>query len=66
MNLLRNTLLLALFMTVTSSQAEPASWYKWCSKLDYREICAQTSPGEGWEQLAPAYRDARCENLKKY
>lgn len=64
----RKMWLLAI-LTVTlipaAMQAEPAAWYKWRSKLTAHVVCSQTSPGEGWEQLSTAYRDARCEKPKK-
>jgi hypothetical protein len=41
--------------------AAPAPWYKWRSKLNGKEFCTQTSPGEGWEQVRIPYKDARCE-----
>ena len=69
MRLLKSTVNLALFVavasiTVNSLHAEPASWYKWRSKLNAHQVCSQTSPGEGWEQLPKAYSDARCERPK--
>lgn len=36
--------------------AQPAPWYKWRSKLNGKEVCAQTSPGEGWEQASGPYK----------
>lgn len=59
------TLLPALFLMLTLVHAEPASWYKWRSKLNAHVICSQTSPGEGWEQLEQPYGDARCERPKQ-
>ncbi|MGE5336999.1 MAG: hypothetical protein ACM3PU_04170 [Gemmatimonadota bacterium] len=41
--------------------AQPAPWYKWRSKVDGKEACAQTSPGAGWERAAGPFKDARCE-----
>jgi hypothetical protein len=41
--------------------AAPALWYKWRSKVDGAQFCAQISPGEGWEQIPVPYKDARCE-----
>lgn len=41
--------------------AAPAPWYKWRSKLDGVQFCAQVSPGEGWERIAVPYQDARCQ-----
>jgi len=42
------------------AQAAPAPWYWWSSKTSDARICAQTSPGDGWEQGKKAYLDARC------
>jgi hypothetical protein len=39
----------------------PALWYKWRSKTDGTQFCAQISPGPAWERLATPYKDARCE-----
>jgi hypothetical protein len=41
--------------------AAPALWYKWRSKLDGAQFCAQVSPGEGWERLPAPFTDGRCE-----
>ncbi|MFZ6759169.1 hypothetical protein ACO0K9_18335 [Undibacterium sp. Ji50W] len=65
----RKVCLLAILLTVTLTpvdmHAEPAAWYKWRSKLNTHVVCSQTWPGEGWEQMTTAYRDARCEKPKK-
>ncbi|MDP1980433.1 MULTISPECIES: hypothetical protein [Undibacterium] len=65
MSIFRKFLLLSMLLVVTLSTAEPASWYKWRSKLNAHVTCSQTSPGEGWEQLAQAYLDARCERPRQ-
>lgn len=41
--------------------AAPAPWYKWRSKLNGKEFCTQTFPGNGWERSSGPYKDARCE-----
>ena len=41
--------------------AAPAPWFKWRSKFDGRQFCAQTSLGQGWEKAGGPYKDARCE-----
>lgn len=51
--------ILALGCTA-SALAAPAPWFVWRSKLDGREHCAQTSPGQGWERVRGPYRDLRC------
>jgi len=43
--------------------AAPASWWKWRSKLDGKQVCAQTPLGPGWEQANGPYRDSHCEKL---
>jgi hypothetical protein len=55
--------LLGLVLTLACpwSPAEPAPWFKWRSKLDGSLACSQTSLGPGWDKVAGAYRDSRCE-----
>lgn len=57
------TILLASFYAL----AEPAPYYKWISLEDGTVICAQSSPGEGWQLGAGRfggspgpYKDSRC------
>jgi hypothetical protein len=40
--------------------AQGAPYYKWRSRINGREFCLQTSPGEGWDRVAGPYKDARC------
>lgn len=47
--------------------AAAAPWYKWESLYDGTVICAQSSPGEGWQQGAGRFnsyggpfKDAKC------
>lgn len=56
---------LVCLLWAQAALADPAPWYQWRSKVDGKVFCAQTSPGEGWERLAQAYRDARCERAIK-
>lgn len=49
----------ALFFSGALSAA-PAAWYQWQSKVTSAEICAQTSPGDGWEKWRGPFKDARC------
>lgn len=37
-----------------------AAWYRWESRTSDAYVCAQTSPGEGWKQIAGPFRDATC------
>lgn len=43
--------------------AAPAPWYKWRSKINGKQFCAQTSLGHGWERAAGPYQDSHCEKL---
>jgi hypothetical protein len=43
--------------------AAPAPWFKWRSKLDGKQFCAQTSLGHGWEKASGPYQDSHCEKL---
>jgi hypothetical protein len=52
---------LVLALTCAWLSAEPAPWFKWRSKLDGTLACSQTPLGPGWDQVAGAYRDSRCE-----
>lgn len=54
-------LLMSLSHPVNASQAP---WYWWQSKVSGKQICRQTSPGEGWSQLSQPYIDARCQRPK--
>jgi hypothetical protein len=55
--------LVSLFVALACmlATAEPASWYKWRSKLDGAFACSQTPLGTGWDRIAGPYRDSRCE-----
>lgn len=41
-------------------QAAPAPWYWWKSKIDGVRICAQNSPGSGWERDSTPYAGPGC------
>ena len=56
----RAALLLCLLWFTTISQAEPAAWYIWESKLNAHRICAQISPGEGWIKRLGPFKNAQC------
>lgn len=53
----------AFFLTLSSIAgiAGTAPWYQWRSKLNGTLICAQTSPGEGWEKFRGPYKNGRCD-----
>lgn len=42
-------------------QAAPAPWYQWQSKRNGEIVCAQTTPGAGWQRGNIAFNNARCE-----
>ncbi len=51
----------ALFLCLSvAAIAAPAPWYQWRSVAG-ATVCAQTSPGPGWERLQQAFVDARCQ-----
>ena len=43
--------------------AAPAPWFKWRSKVDGKQVCAQTALGPGWEKATGPYQDSHCEKL---
>ncbi|MDA8456626.1 hypothetical protein M4R22_17845 [Acidovorax sp. GBBC 3334] len=45
--------------------AAPAPWHYWRSKVDGRRVCAQTSPGPGWERDSPPYDGPNCTAPRK-
>lgn len=47
------------------ASAAPASWYYWRSKVDGARVCAQTSPGPGWERDSQAYEGPGCQPRPK-
>jgi hypothetical protein len=54
---------LSLCIFCSSALAASAAWYKWTSKIDGKIICAQVSPGDGWEQHGGPYKDFHCSKL---
>ena len=52
--------ILGVAALATSAVAQPAPWYKWRSKLNGKEFCLQTSPGDGWELASGPYKDGNC------
>jgi len=47
----------------TAVWADAAPWYKWRSKFNDYDICAQTSPGDGWVRSKGPFQDAHCSKL---
>ena len=45
--------------------AAPAPWYHWRSKVDGVRVCAQVSPGPGWEQDSAAFAGPGCQPRRK-
>lgn len=54
-----STFLLGLLCS--AALAAPAPWYYWRSKVDGARVCAQTSPGSGWERDSSAYAGPGCQ-----
>ena len=54
-----------LLWLVLPSHAAPAPWYYWRSKVDGARVCAQTSPGPGWERDSPPYEGPGCQPRTK-
>lgn len=49
----------------TVASAAPAPWYHWRSKVDGARVCAQTSPGPGWERDGGPYEGPGCQPRRK-
>lgn len=56
---------LALSALAVAASAAPAPWYYWRSKVDGVRVCAQTSPGAGWERDSAAYEGPGCQPRRK-
>ncbi len=54
-------LLALLGLAGLHAAAKPAPWHQWRSKVDAKLVCAQVSPGPGWERALGPYKDSRCE-----
>ena len=46
-------------------QAAPAPWYYWRSKVDGHRLCAQVSPGPGWERDGGPYEGPLCQPRRR-
>ena len=44
-----------------ATQAAPAPWYWWVSKLDGKRVCAQHMPASGWERAEGPFTQAGCQ-----
>lgn len=58
-------LALTLAALAIAASAAPAPWYYWRSKVDGARVCAQTSPGPGWERDSAAYEGPGCQPKRK-
>ncbi len=47
------------------TQAAPAAWYLWQSKVTGHYICRQWPPGEGWVRHSGPYADGGCRQAIK-
>ena len=52
--------LVAAALFALPALAAPAPWFYWRSKVDGVRICAQTSPGIGWEEDGGPYEGPQC------
>lgn len=53
-------LVAAAFGMAAVARAGNAAWYRWESRIDGHIVCAQSSPGNGWQRIAGPYADAGC------
>ncbi|MES2610337.1 MAG: hypothetical protein V4679_08870 [Pseudomonadota bacterium] len=56
---------LACTLAATAAFAAPAPWFYWRSKVDGQRVCAQASPGTGWEKDSPPYDGPGCAPRRK-
>ncbi|GGC71485.1 hypothetical protein [Undibacterium terreum] len=49
-----------LALAASAVLAGPAAYFRWKSKFNNYTICAQTTPGDGWEILSGPFKDAHC------
>jgi hypothetical protein len=54
-----------VWLTSLLVQAAPAPWYHWRSLVDGSRVCAQTSPGQGWERDSAAFDGPGCQPRSK-
>ena len=50
----------ALALVGSAALAAPAPWYWWRSQVDGARVCAQTSPGPGWQQDSAPFEGPGC------
>ncbi|RYF27639.1 MAG: hypothetical protein EOO33_03720 [Comamonadaceae bacterium] len=49
-----------LVLWAGAAGSAPAPWYYWRSKVDGKRVCAQVSPGPGWERYGDPYDGPGC------
>lgn len=54
-----------LLLGAGATWSAPAPWYYWRSKIDGQRVCAQVSPGQGWERDSTAYDGPGCRPRTK-
>lgn len=58
-------LLMGLALCGGLALAAPAPWYYWRSKVDGHRLCAQVSPGPGWERDGGPYEGPLCQPRRR-
>lgn len=56
---------LAGLLIASQAAAAPAPWFYWRSRVDGARVCAQTSPGPGWERDSEAYDGPGCQPRRR-
>lgn len=59
------TFALACWSLAFAVSAAPAPWYYWRSTVDGARVCAQVSPGPGWERDSAAFEGPGCQPRRK-
>ncbi|MBY0453645.1 MAG: hypothetical protein K2Q11_02015 [Burkholderiaceae bacterium] len=52
-------------LVCSAALAAPAPWYFWRSKIDGARVCAQTSPGTGWQAESVAFDGPSCQSRRR-
>ena len=65
MSLVPRRLLVLALLAPLLVQAAPAPWYYWRSLVDGKRVCAQTSPGPGWERDSAPHEGPGCQPRRK-
>ena len=59
------TVALLVLPAAGPASAAPAPWFYWRSLVDGARVCAQTSPGAGWELDSAAFDGPGCQSRRK-